>query len=142
MARHLVWDWNGTLLDDLTLCVNATNTCLAMFGGPQITAEDHRRDFRRPVVDYYSFVLGRPVDADYEVTELVADRVIAFQAVAGPVRPAGRYTLEALGDATALTFHLDADLRGWKRFVMGRIVQSTMDAEMAALDNLRDVLER
>jgi phosphoglycolate phosphatase-like HAD superfamily hydrolase len=63
MVRHLVWDWNGTLLDDLTLCVTATNTCLAMVGGPQITAEDHRRDFRRPVVDYYSFVLGRPVDA-------------------------------------------------------------------------------
>jgi len=64
MTRHLVWDWNGTLLDDLTLCVTATNACLAMIGGPAITAEDHRRDFRRPVVDYYSFVLGRPVGAE------------------------------------------------------------------------------
>jgi phosphoglycolate phosphatase-like HAD superfamily hydrolase len=64
LGRHLVWDWNGTLLDDLALCVTATNTCLATIGGPRITAEDHRRDFRRPVVDYYSFVLGRPVDAE------------------------------------------------------------------------------
>jgi phosphoglycolate phosphatase-like HAD superfamily hydrolase len=64
VSRHLVWDWNGTLLDDLALCVIATNACLAAVGGPQITAEDHRRDFRRPVVDYYSFVLGRPVDAE------------------------------------------------------------------------------
>jgi phosphoglycolate phosphatase-like HAD superfamily hydrolase len=64
VPEHLVWDWNGTLLDDLTLVVNATNACLAMIGGPRITADEHRRDFRRPIVDYYSFVLGRPVDAE------------------------------------------------------------------------------
>jgi phosphoglycolate phosphatase-like HAD superfamily hydrolase len=62
--KHLVWDWNGTLLDDLTLVVAATNACLATVGGPVVTAEEHRRDFRRPVVDYYTFVLGRPVDHD------------------------------------------------------------------------------
>jgi phosphoglycolate phosphatase-like HAD superfamily hydrolase len=60
---HLVWDWNGTLLDDLTLVVTATNASLAAFGGPVVTAEEHRRDFRRPVVDYYASVLGRPIDA-------------------------------------------------------------------------------
>lgn len=59
---HLVWDWNGTLLDDLTIVVEATNESLAAAGGPVITAEEHRRDFRRPIVDYYAYVLGRPVD--------------------------------------------------------------------------------
>jgi phosphoglycolate phosphatase-like HAD superfamily hydrolase len=62
--QHLVWDWNGTLLDDLTLVVAATNACLAAVGGPTVTAEEHRRDFRRPVIDYYAHVLGRPVDHD------------------------------------------------------------------------------
>ncbi|GAA0709465.1 HAD family hydrolase [Dactylosporangium roseum] len=60
--KHLVWDWNGTLLDDLKLVVDATNVCLATVGGPVITAEDHRRDFRRPILDYYVHVLERPVD--------------------------------------------------------------------------------
>ncbi|MDG6100604.1 HAD family hydrolase [Dactylosporangium aurantiacum] len=60
--KHLVWDWNGTLLDDLKLVVDATNVCLATVGGPVITAEDHRRDFRRPILDYYAHVLARPVD--------------------------------------------------------------------------------
>ncbi len=60
--KHLVWDWNGTLLDDLKLVVDATNVCLAVVGGPVITAEDHRRDFRRPILDYYAHVLARPVD--------------------------------------------------------------------------------
>ena len=56
---HLVWDWNGTLLDDLTLVVAATNASLATVGGPSVTADEHRRDFRRPVSAYYEHVLKR-----------------------------------------------------------------------------------
>jgi phosphoglycolate phosphatase-like HAD superfamily hydrolase len=59
---HLVWDWNGTLLDDLSVVVSATNTSLALLGGRPVTAEEHRRDFRRPIAAYYALVLGRPVD--------------------------------------------------------------------------------
>ena len=56
---HLVWDWNGTLLDDLTLVVAATNASLASVGGPAVTADEHRRDYRRPISTYYEHVLGR-----------------------------------------------------------------------------------
>jgi len=63
-VTHLVWDWNGTLLDDLALVVTATNASLASVGGPPITAEEHRRDFRRPIEAYYAGVLGRPLRAD------------------------------------------------------------------------------
>jgi phosphoglycolate phosphatase-like HAD superfamily hydrolase len=59
--RHLVWDWNGTLLDDLAVVVRATNTTFAHVGGPAITAVEHRRKFRRPIADYYAEVLARPV---------------------------------------------------------------------------------
>lgn len=62
--RHLVWDWNGTLVDDLSLVIYATNVVFASLGGPAITPEQHRRDFRRPIADYYAQVLGRPVDED------------------------------------------------------------------------------
>ncbi|HEX8627256.1 MAG TPA: HAD hydrolase-like protein [Catenuloplanes sp.] len=65
MARtHLVWDWNGTLLDDLALVVSATNRAFAAVDGPTVTADEHRRDFRRPIADYYTHVLGRAVDAE------------------------------------------------------------------------------
>jgi len=60
-VAHLVWDWNGTLLDDLALVVAATNSSLASIGGPSVTADEHRRDFRRPISAYYSYVLGREV---------------------------------------------------------------------------------
>jgi phosphoglycolate phosphatase-like HAD superfamily hydrolase len=61
---HLIWDWNGTLLDDLDLVVAATNISLATLDGPRVTADEHRRDFHRPVSSYYAHVLGRPVSAD------------------------------------------------------------------------------
>ena len=66
---HLVWDWNGTLLDDLALVVAATNASLASAGGPSVTADEHRRDYRRPISAYYEFLLGRPL-ADGEFVAL------------------------------------------------------------------------
>jgi len=59
--RHLVWDWNGTLLDDLSVVVAATNVVFASLDGPRVDAGHHRRHFRRPIADYYAQVLGRPV---------------------------------------------------------------------------------
>ena len=85
---------------------------------------------------------GRAVDADYEITTLEQDRRIAFRTIAGPVRPEGEFALEPMGDATILTFTLVAKLSGWKRLLLGGVVQSTMNAEMQALDQLQEVLER
>lgn len=65
MARtHLVWDWNGTLLDDLTLVVSATNAAFAAVGGRDVDADEHRRRFRRPVAEFYAEMLGRAVDEE------------------------------------------------------------------------------
>jgi phosphoglycolate phosphatase-like HAD superfamily hydrolase len=42
--------------------VASTNASLATFSCPPVTAEEHRRDFRRPISAYYSYVLGRRID--------------------------------------------------------------------------------
>ncbi|MFJ8580401.1 HAD family hydrolase [Micromonospora sp. NPDC093277] len=62
--RHLVWDWNGTLLDDLDLVVQATNVAFASAGGPVVSAGEHRVRFRRPIADYYAEMLGRAIDEE------------------------------------------------------------------------------
>jgi uncharacterized protein YndB with AHSA1/START domain len=85
---------------------------------------------------------GRRIDADYEITAWEPPERLAFRAIAGPVRPEGEFRLESLGGATVVTFSLHAELGGWKRLVMGRAVQATMEAEMRALDGLKDLLER
>jgi uncharacterized protein YndB with AHSA1/START domain len=84
---------------------------------------------------------GRRIPADYEITAFEPNQKIAFRAIAGPVRPEGSFTFEGIGTGTVLTFELHAALSGWKRLVMGGAVQSTMNAEMGALDRLRDLLE-
>ncbi len=61
---HLVWDWNGTLLDDTALVVAATNATLVGLGGREVSVDDHRHGFTRPVADYYARLLGRPVGPD------------------------------------------------------------------------------
>ncbi|BCJ60053.1 HAD family hydrolase [Micromonospora endophytica] len=61
---HLVWDWNGTLLNDLDLVVACTNAVFVAEGGPAVTAAEHRVRFRRPIADYYAEVLGRAVDSE------------------------------------------------------------------------------
>ncbi|MEV4274327.1 HAD family hydrolase [Actinoplanes xinjiangensis] len=63
-AKHLVWDWNGTLLDDLHLVVSSTNVAFAAVGGRDVGSDEHRRTFRRPVADFYAEMLGRAIDAE------------------------------------------------------------------------------
>ena len=84
---------------------------------------------------------GRRIAADYEITAFEPDRRIAFQAIAGPVRPTGEYRFAPAGEGTTVSLALDATLTGWKSLVMGRAVQSTMLAEVRNLDTLRAILE-
>lgn len=50
---HVIWDWNGTLLDDAELCVSVMNDVLARRRLPPLTAERYAHQFRFPVRDYY-----------------------------------------------------------------------------------------
>jgi uncharacterized membrane protein len=84
---------------------------------------------------------GRRIAADYEVTAYEPDRLLAFKTIAGPVRPTGEFRLQEADGATTLTLSLQADLRGVRRLVMSGMVQQTMDAEVAAIDNVKRLLE-
>ncbi len=63
--RHIVWDWNGTLFDDLHIVVEAVNAALDPFGAEPIDADGYRDNFQRPVHRFYDVLLGRPVE-DHE----------------------------------------------------------------------------
>ncbi|MFN4110664.1 MAG: HAD family hydrolase [Ignavibacteria bacterium] len=51
--RHIIWDWNGTLFDDVGLCVDNINWLLRKYNLPEITKEKYREIFTFPVIDYY-----------------------------------------------------------------------------------------
>jgi len=50
---HIIWDWNGTLLDDTQACVNAVNKMLADRNLPLLTVARYRDIFGFPVSDFY-----------------------------------------------------------------------------------------
>jgi phosphoglycolate phosphatase len=52
-VRILLWDWNGTLLDDVDICVEAMNSILAERHMKGITREYYRQIFTFPVKKYY-----------------------------------------------------------------------------------------
>ena len=51
--KHIIWDWNGTLLDDAWLSIELINQVLAKRGMPLVTAERYSELFHIPVIEYY-----------------------------------------------------------------------------------------
>jgi hypothetical protein len=84
---------------------------------------------------------GRRIAADYRVTAYQPDTLLAFETIAEPVRPTGEFRLQEAGGATTLRLSLQADLAGVKRLFMSGMVQKTMDAEVAAIDNVKRLPE-
>ncbi|MEO6350367.1 MAG: SRPBCC family protein [Candidatus Limnocylindrales bacterium] len=85
--------------------------------------------------------MRKRIAADYEITAHDPGKKLEFKAIAGPVRPKGGYKLSESSGRTKVTFWLKEDLGLLKRLVLGRSVQKSMDAEMNALDKLKQVLE-
>ena len=51
--KHIIWDWNGTLLNDAWLFVDIMNSVLENRNMDTITIEKYRQIFGFPVEDYY-----------------------------------------------------------------------------------------
>jgi phosphoglycolate phosphatase len=51
--KHIIWDWNGTLLNDTSLCLNIINGLLKSKNIKTLSLEDYRLIFDFPVKNYY-----------------------------------------------------------------------------------------
>jgi len=64
----LIWDWNGTLLDDVETCVAVMNDCLGRRNLPLLTRDRYCEIFEFPVINYYRRL---PFDFQRETFEQV-----------------------------------------------------------------------
>jgi phosphoglycolate phosphatase len=55
-VRHVIWDWNGTLLDDTQAGVNAVNGMLRVRGLPLLDLVQYRDLFGFPVRHFYEAI--------------------------------------------------------------------------------------
>ncbi|MEU5437110.1 HAD family hydrolase [Streptomyces sp. NPDC020719] len=67
---HLVWDWNGTLLDDIGAVIEATNAAFAELGLEPITLERYRELYCVPIPRFCQRLMGRlPTEAEWLVMD-------------------------------------------------------------------------
>jgi phosphoglycolate phosphatase len=63
--RHVVWDWNGTLLDDTWLCCASLNQLLSEDGHPPVDPVRYREIFQFPVIKVYQAIGFTPDEASF-----------------------------------------------------------------------------
>ncbi len=54
--QSIIWDWNGTLLDDLDFCISTINILLKERGLKLLTRDSYKEVFSFPVKDYYEAI--------------------------------------------------------------------------------------
>ena len=75
---HIIWDWNGTLFNDVELCASIMNLLLAQESLPNISIQRYKEIFTFPVIEYYKIaghtfernsfeVLGKQFMVEYEL---------------------------------------------------------------------------
>ncbi len=52
-AKLVLWDWNGTLINDVDFCVDAVNVLLNKRDMPPIDKQTYKRIFTFPVIEFY-----------------------------------------------------------------------------------------
>jgi phosphoglycolate phosphatase len=57
MFRNLIFDWSGTLVDDLGPVIEATNAVLTQYQIAPLDRESFRRNFRLPYSEFYAELL-------------------------------------------------------------------------------------
>ncbi|GAA2267088.1 HAD-IA family hydrolase [Kitasatospora cystarginea] len=66
-AVRIVWDWNGTVRDDLGDHVAALNATLPALGGTPVSVDTYRAQHRVPIRSFYDHLLGRTIsDAEWQ----------------------------------------------------------------------------
>jgi len=75
--HHIIWDWNGTLFNDVELCADVMNLLLTQESLPNISIKKYKEIFTFPVIEYYKIaghtfernsfeILGKQFMVEYE----------------------------------------------------------------------------
>ena len=81
--KLIIWDWNGTLIDDTWMCIEVINELLVKYSKQTLTLETYHKVFDFPVKTYYerigfdfetkagifslSYALGKQFDNPFEI---------------------------------------------------------------------------
>lgn len=144
MFRNIIFDWSGTLVDDLPPVLDATNRVLEVYGKEALDREAFRKRFRLPYREFYDEILpGVPLE------ELEDHFRAAFSASTAPVTvlPHTRRKLEWCrrhGIRSFVLTSMDANaFRGQlERFELGPYFEATYSGVLDKRERILEILER
>ena len=116
---HVIWDWNGTLLDDTQAALDTLNAMLARRGGMPIAMDFYRDHFAFPVKPFYEAIGVRLGNEDWDALAKEYHDIYAEQ----PKR-LNAETISALEYAKA---------RGCRQSIVSALRQDLLDAITGAL---------
>ena len=144
MFRNLIFDWSGTLVDDLGPVIEATNHVLGVYGKPPLDREAFRKSFRLPYREFYEEVLP-----EVGLDELEKHFRAAFLASTAPVTvlPHAREKLEwcrrngvrafVLTSMDETAFHKQLE-----EFGLGEFFEATYSGVLDKRDLILEIIER
>ena len=93
----VIWDWNGTLLDDTRQCYEIENAMRTRRGMPPFSGmEEYRWLFRFPVIEFYKDMGYTFETESYEAISEEFVRLYTEIVYDCPLQPGSRETLETL----------------------------------------------
>jgi phosphoglycolate phosphatase len=143
MFRNLIFDWSGTLVDDMGPVIEATNAVLGKYGIAPYDREGFRRSFRLPYREFYQEMLP-----GIALEELEAHFRPAFDGATSlvTVLPHAREKLEwakARGLRMFVLTSMDADAFGrqLEEFGMKEFFEATYAGVMDKREIIAEILE-
>ena len=109
MFKNIIFDWSGTLVDDLALTLDASNYVFSQYGKPCMNRDEFRAEFQLPYPDYYARVLPHA-----DLDELEDHFRYAFRVSNAPVEvlPNAREFLEFCRARRALLYSYQRGRQG------------------------------
>lgn len=137
--ENWIFDWSGTLVDDLAMVLDATNHVLRKYGKGEIGLEDFRMNFRLPYAGYYEEVLpGVPLD---ELEDHFREGFARSEAsgVTSPLLPCAVELLNCLQSSNKRMFILSSmDAAAFERHVRELGIDHFFEATYAGVLDKRD----
>lgn len=124
----IIWDWNGTLLNDVEMSIAAMNPLLAERGLPQLTIDHYREVFCFPVRKYYETI---GFDFEKEPFDIPANAFMDNYRRLGNSAPLTDSCSEILNELKQ---------RGYRQFILSAMEQSLLE-KMTADYGIRGYLE-
>ena len=132
---HIIWDWNGTLFDDLAVVVQSVNAALDRFGMGPIDADEYRDHYTRPVHLFYEELLGRETSRqEWEMIDETFHQAYRSRLDQGALAPDALVALRAVAKAGETQSLLSM---WWHDQLVPMAKQLGVDRYMARIDGLR-----